>query len=89
MKELNLYKDIEPDMKNPVHDMFRRNQSSRMVDVLFKICSKNQVAILGEKEIFGEEELWDPSKRKYKVIVHSTEGEVYEIKKTVCSQESY
>jgi hypothetical protein len=33
MKELNLYKDIEPDMKNPVHDMFRRNQCSRLVDV--------------------------------------------------------
>jgi len=75
--EFKLMKTI--DLENPEENIY----NTAITKMLKRTTAKKlaDVAILGEKEIFGEEELIYNKKRLFRAVCHSREAEAYEVNK--------
>jgi len=71
LKQIEMDERIDNDLSEMKARMNRLKPVTRTIDL----------AILGDGELFGEEEFIGRIKRKYKVICSSLEGDVYEISK--------
>jgi len=73
LKHVEIKGDIDPVWQTPIDNIKKRSVTKKSLEL----------AILCEKEIFGEEELLHDKRRQYTIVCHSIEGEVYEVDKKV------
>jgi len=71
LKEVDV--DVESKDKEEVKSLKKKLRTKKMLEL----------AVIGEREVFGEEELLSSEKRKYRVVCDTVGGEIYEINNKV------
>jgi len=71
LKEIDMDSDSKEDSE--VKSLKKKLRAKKMLEL----------AVIGEREIFGEGELMSSEKRKYRVVCDTVGGEIYEINKKV------
>jgi len=71
MKEIEIVRGDVDEITLDAKELKKDQKMKKIIDV----------ALLGEKEIFGEDGLFTPEKRQYKIICSSLEAQVFEVNK--------